>query len=333
VPEYAVVDEAVELTRFLGKSSAAGFVNGVLRSFLRQRHPLPAGNSLSSLSIRYSHPRWLVRRYISRYGLKAARKLMARNNLPPDSCLRINTVRISTDDFLRRLEAEEIPYTLLPDLPACLKVGARGFNRHRLYTEGYSFYMNHGSQKVAAAVEVEPGMRIGDFCAAPGGKSFILASRTGPGGLVLALDVSRSRLLQMKQRMELYGVGNCLLGCADLEKAGPPARGLDAVLLDVPCSGIGTIRSNPDIRWIFREEDLPRQQARQAAILRNGFRCLDRKQKLFYTTCSTEPEENEEVIRGFLRDEPGAELAGEPFHTLSYQDHGEGFFVAAIRRT
>ena len=117
VPEYAVVDEAVELTRFLGKSSAAGFVNGVLRSFLRQRHPLPAGNSLSSLSIRYSHPRWLVRRYISRYGLKAARKLMARNNLPPDSCLRINTVRISTDDFLRRLEAEEIPYTLLPDLP------------------------------------------------------------------------------------------------------------------------------------------------------------------------------------------------------------------------
>jgi 16S rRNA (cytosine967-C5)-methyltransferase len=186
---------------------------------------------------------------------------------------------------------------------------------------------------VAAGVEAEPGMRIGDFCAAPGGKSFILASRTGPKGFILAADVSMYRLLQMRKRISLYGITNCSLVCSDLEYSAPAAASLDSVLLDVPCSGLGTIRSNPDIRWLFREENLLRQQSRQAAILRNGYNALAKGRKLFYTSCSTEPEENEDVIRRFLRDETSAELVGEPFYTHADQDEGEGFFMAVIRKS
>ena len=332
-PEYAVVDDAVRLARYFGKPAAAGFVNGVLRSFLRQREALPSGNSISSLSIRYSHPEWLVRRYLSRYGIKNAKKRMGRNNLPPESYLRINPAKISQADFCRNLEKEDIPYDLYPEIPNCLKIRRRGFNRHPLYSEGYCFYMDYGSQMVAAGIKAEPGMRIGDFCAAPGGKSFILSSCVGPGGMVLAADISRPRLFQMAERMELYEIGNCSLVCADLESSVPPARGLDVILLDVPCSGLGTIRSNPDIRWLFKEEDILKQRVRQSAILRNGFASLAKGRKLFYTSCSTEPEENDEVITGLLQDEPAAELVGEPFYTLAGQDEGEGFFMAVIRRS
>ncbi len=332
-PEYAIVDDAVRLARYFGKPAAAGFVNGVLRSFLRKRDSLPTGNSISSLSIRYSHPGWLVKRYLSRYGIKTTKKMMSRNNLPPESYLRINPAKISQDDFCRNLDKEDIPYDLYPEMPNCLKIRRRGFNRHPLYSEGYCFYMDYGSQMVAAGIKAEPGMRIGDFCAAPGGKSFILSSCVLPGGMVIAGDVSRPRLFQMTKRMKLYGIDNCSLVCADLELSSPPARDLDVILLDVPCSGLGTIRSNPDIRWLFKEEDLLKQQARQSAILKNGFASLAKGRKLFYSSCSTEPEENEEVIMGLLQDEPAAELLGEPFYTLVGQDEGEGFFMAVIRRS
>jgi len=186
---------------------------------------------------------------------------------------------------------------------------------------------------IASAVEAEPGMKIGDFCAAPGGKSFILSDRTGPGGIVLAADISRPRLRQMKLRMFHYGIGNCSMVCADMESSAPPARGLDRILLDVPCSGLGTIRSNPDIRWLFKEENLLKHKARQLLILRNGFYALEKGKKLFYTSCSTEPEENEQVIEAFLQAEPAAELLGEPLYTLADQDEGEGFFMAALKRS
>ena len=332
VPEYAIVDDAVRLARSFGKSSASGFVNGILRGFLRNRYPLPTGNSISALSTRYSHPQWLVKRYVTRYGAKASKKIMKRNNQAPDSFIRINTGRISVEDFCRRLESEGIPFDLFPDLRGCLKIRQRGFNRHKLYLEGFCFYMDYGSQMVAERVGVEPGMKVGDLCAAPGGKSFIFSDRAGAAGLVLAADRSRPRLRQMQRRMRHYRIDNCSLICADLELSVPPARGLDRILLDVPCSGLGTIRSNPDIRWLFKEEDLLRHKERQFTILQNGFKILEKGKKLFYTSCSTEPEENELVIRDFLQSEPGASLEDEPLRTLSAQDEGEGFFMAGLLR-
>ena len=332
VPDYAVVDDAVRLSRHFGKSSASGFVNAVLRDFLRNRHPLPSGNSVSTLSIRYSHPKWLVKRYISRHGVKAAKKIMRRNNVVPDSYVRINNNRIETTDFCRRLETEGLTYQLFPELEGCLRIDQRGFDRHQLYREGFCFYMDYGSQMVASRVGVEPGMRIGDFCAAPGGKSFILAEQALPGGFVLSADISSRRLRQMQLRLKHYEISNCALVRADMEKSAPPAMDLDRILLDVPCSGLGTIRSNPDIRWLFREENLEKNQGRQLKILENGFKALAKGQLLFYTSCSSEPEENEQVINEFLRREPSAVLRGEPLYTLVDQEEGEGFFLAALKK-
>lgn len=331
-PDYAVVNDAVAMAGHFRKSSASGFINGLLRAFLRKRIPLPAGNSAASLAVRYSHPEWLVKRYLARHGTKPARKLMSLNNMPPEPYLRINPGRISRDEFIRSLDLEGLEWQDYPQLPGCVKVFSRGFNRHRLYREGACFYMDFGSQLVASVVEAEPGMRVGDFCAAPGGKSFILASRIGREGVVFASDVSRSRLEQMKKRMRHYGIDNCHLTCADLEASPPPFKGIDSCLLDVPCSGLGTIRSNPEIRWLLVEADLLKHQARQSAILHNCFRMLERGQRLYYSTCSSEPEENQEVIEGLLRNEPSAELAGEPFNTLDDQLQGEGYFLAEIRR-
>jgi len=332
-PDYAVVSDAVAMASCFRKSSAAGFINGLLRTFLRERVPLPAGNSVAGLAVRYSHPEWLVARYLARFGAKRARKMMAVNNKPPESYLRINPGRIGEDEFTDLLDREGIRWQDFPELPGCLKIFSRGFNRHHLYREGNCFYMDFGSQLIAFHVEAEPGMRVGDLCAAPGGKSFILADRTGPKGIVAASDISCSRLRQMQQRMIHYGIANCHLACADLEASLPPFSGLDSVLLDVPCSGLGTLSSNPEIRWLLREEDLLEHQARQAAILGNCFKSLRKGQKIYYSTCSSEPEENEEVVEALLRDEPSAELIGEPFNTIEDQLEGEGFFLAAIRKS
>lgn len=329
VPERAAVHETVKLCRRLGKSSAAGFVNAVLRRFIRERPEPPQGNGSHQLAVRYSHPEWLVRRWLSRWGTAAARRLMERNNALPQPLLWVNPFQVSFKQFQLQLEAEGVAFEVFPDLPNCLKVAA-GFANHRLYAEGSCFFMDQGSQEIVQQVDVSACRTAGDFCAAPGGKAFLLASRLPEDARLYCADASLPRLRRMAARARLMRIPRLHLAAADLSIAAPYAERFDFVLLDVPCSGLGTLGANPDIRWKIAESSLAAFQSRQLAILRNGFAALRRGGKIVYSTCTTEPEENEQVVEQFLGLESRAVRLREDRRNFPNAASGQCFYSALI---
>ena len=328
IPERAAVHESVRLCRELRKASAAPLVNAVLRRFLRNRPPLPDRGDTRSLSVRYSHPEWLVRRYLSRFGPEGARTILERNNRPPPPHLWVNPFRTTRERFCRRLDREGVPFRLHPRLPHCVRVNSRSFVRHPLYRRGHCFLMSPASQEVAQLGDLSRCRVLGDFCAAPGGKSFILQSRKRSDARLISGDLSLARLRQMKGRADLYRIPQMRAVQADL--VDPPFRRLfDFILLDVPCTGTATLRANPDLRWRLAESDLPGMSRLQRALLRSSFRMLRPGGQLVYATCSTEPEENREVVEHLLNREPEAKLVRQPEGDFLKR---EAFFAACLVR-
>ncbi len=332
IPHYASVHTAVSLCKALGKTSAKGFVNAVLREFQRRPPALPEGNFSESLAIRYSHPPWLVNRYLNRWGLQTTLEFLDRNNRLPEPTLWVNPSRIEIPEFCERLFADGFEVEVVDDVPNCVRVTGRRLTDHALYREGYCFFMDISSQRVANLMDMTGKRVVGDFCAAPGGKSFLIAAQLDEDALMVSSDVSGRRLGSMKRRAAQYRIEGVNLVQADLVNGTPFGCNFDFVLADVPCSGLGTIRSNADIRWTIRESDLLEYQKRQLEILASAFASLKRGHCLVYSTCSTEPEENEQVVEEFLGRQQQAELVEGFFRTFPENERGDGFFAGQVRR-
>jgi 16S rRNA (cytosine967-C5)-methyltransferase len=364
VPASAVVDDAVDLTRSARKQSATGFVNAVLRSTLRNRHrlPLPARPqdpvgreaALAYLGISHSHPEWLVSRWLTRYGFHDAERWVRFNNETPPLTLRANRLRLTRDQLAAALAREDIDTEPTPYAPDGLIV--RSGNPIRLLAGGPpegghyagSFVVqDEASQLVTLVVDVRPGSRVLDLCASPGGKTTALASAMAGEGLVVASDVRPRRVRMLAQTVRASGAANVRV--LQLPPSGPLpfAPVFDRILVDAPCSGLGTIRRDPDIRWRRHEEDLPSLASRQLDLARRAAAVLTTGGRLVYATCSSEPEENEGVVEQFLREEPGftlVDLRGtspliDPFidghgmmRTLPFAHGLEAFFAAALVR-
>ena len=331
IPDPAAVHEAVALCRQSGNSAASGFVNAVLRGFLRKRPSLPKGVSPQALAVRYSHPEWLVRRYWERYGRVGTKALLERNNQPPVPSTWVNVFKIELHRLCRELDREGVSYEVYPDLPNCLIIRSPNLPQSEFYRQGLCFLMDVGSQEIANLPRLEGLRLLGDFCAAPGGKSFLMASRKESDARLFCCDLSADRLRVTRERARLYQVPDLSFVRVDLTSPVPFQNRFDFVLLDVPCSGLGTLRSNPDIRWKIQPSQLTRFHSRQLAMLRNGFAVLRRGGELLYCTCSTEPEENEQVIDEFLAREANAVLIGGLHRTFPHSHPGECFFAARIR--
>ncbi len=330
IPHRAAVHQAVQACRRLGKSSAASFVNALLRQWIRKPPDLPQDDSVQSLSIRLSHPQWLVRRYRRRWGPELAIRLLEKNNSLPEGFLWVNPRKASLDWFCRRLQEEGIAYRVHPHLPNCLVVPS-SLARHPLYRQGFCFFMDAASQKVACLVPIEGRRCLGDFCSAPGGKALVLASRMEKGARLHCTDLVPARLQSVRSRARLYRLKGLSYSVADWV-SGPIFRAaFDFVLADVPCSGLGTLSSNPDIRWKFQEDGFKRMQQRQSRIIENAFAALRPGGELLYSTCSTEPEENEQVVEGFLSRRPSAKRCCEDFRSFPLRHDGQGFYAARIR--
>jgi 16S rRNA (cytosine967-C5)-methyltransferase len=310
VPASAVVDDAVDLARRAGKGSAAGFVNAVLRTISRTRHALPLPPRpdrradrdavLDYFSITLSHPRWLAARWLDRYGFEATEARLTFDNQPAPLTLRANRLRLAPKELAARLAAEEV--RLRPGLfaPDALVVEEGHPLRSPGAEQGWFVVQDEPSQLVALVASPEPGARVLDACAAPGGKTTAMAASMDGRGLLIACDVRDRRIQLLRRTVDASGAGNVRLVQADLLQPLPFLRGFDLVVVDAPCSGLGTLRRDPDIRWRRREADLPILAAAELAMLRHAAEAVMPGGRLIYATCSSEPDENEDVVDAFL---------------------------------
>ena len=363
VPASAVVDDAVDLTRGARKQSAAGFVNAVLRSTLRNRHrlPLPArpedlsdrAAAAAYLGVTHSHPDWLVSRWLTRYGFHDAERWVRFNNETPPLTLRANRLWLTREQLAASLAADGIETEPTPYAPDGLIVRSgnplalppqRGSHESHA---GTFVVQDEASQLVPLALDVRPGARVLDLCASPGGKTLAIAPSAGTTGIVVASDVRPRRIRTLAQTVRAARADNVRLVHVPASGPLPFQAGFDRILVDAPCSGLGTVRRDPDIRWRRSEHDLSEFSDRQVELLRRAATALAGGGRLVYATCSSEPEENESVIERFLREEPGfalVDLRGESplldpctdangmLHTLPFAHGLEAFFAAALVR-
>ncbi len=305
VPARAAVHEAVELVKRARKSSAARLVNLVLRKeALRAGKPAeralpPDLPAVERFAILHSHPTWMVARWIARFGEDGAKALLEVNNRPPRlTCAVLDPGQASAAAVaLRQAGLSVEPGRLLRSawtLRGGSPSGTEAFRR------GWINVQDEASQMVAFLLGVEPGQAVLDSCAAPGGKTALLARAAGGDGRVVAADLHLHRLRAMRASLSRVAAPHVLLLAADATRPLPLNRQFDRILVDPPCSGTGTLARNPEIRWRLRQEDLSDFHGRQVALLSQTLELLAPGGRLVYSTCSLEPEENEDVVAEVL---------------------------------
>jgi 16S rRNA (cytosine967-C5)-methyltransferase len=319
VPASAVVDDAVELTRKAGKSSAAGFVNAVLRRISRARSDLPLpprpafdpngipedrDGALDYLSTTLSHPRWLVAGWMDAHGFAATERWAQFNNDPAPLTLRANTLRTTRAALQEALAAHGVECRPTAVAPDGLVVTGGNPLHTPLVESGLFLLQDEASQAVACLSLAAPGERVLDACASPGGKSVAIAAAVGRDGVVVAGDIRGRRIDLLRQTLSRVGAKRASIVQIDLSRPLPFGPVFDCVFVDAPCSGLGTIRREPEIRWRRTPADLVRLAAAQLDMLGHAAEAVRPGGRLVYATCSSEPEENEDVVAAFLDSSP-----------------------------
>ena len=349
VPASAAVNDAVHLVRKLGKSSAAPFVNALLRRASRERARLPLplradgdpDRQLDYLQKTMSHPRWLVERWRDRYGFEAADAWCRFNNSPAHLTIWANRLRNTREELAGRLQAagvETEPARFAPD-----GLIARSGNPLLVPLEpGLFAVQDEASQLVAVVAGAKPGERVLDACAAPGGKTTAMAADMGDRGLVISSDVRARRVRLLAETVRASGARCVRVVQADAAQGLPFDAVFDLVLIDAPCSGLGTLRRDPDIKWRRSPEEFPALASVQLRILTGAASVVRPGGRLLYSTCSSEPEENDEVVGRFLAEHPqfrrvDLEFPAAPsliedgvLRTLPFRDGLEAFFAASL---
>ena len=332
IPNHSAVNESVALVQRAKKTSAKGLVNAVLRRISSEE---TEGESYSE-EIVLSHPAWLLERWIGQFGHDRASKIAEANNEPARSAYRFTANSPDTAS----LEGE----------PSQIAEGAFTVSRittrlRQLSESGAIYFQDEASQLIANLVSIPNGGRFLDVCAAPGGKTALVAAKhINSSPFIVAGDLHHQRVQFLRANCIIQGVSNICPVQYDAAGSLPFADGsFDSILLDAPCSGTGTIRSNPEIRYFLRPEDILDLSRKQLAILRNASKLLKPGGKLFYSTCSLEREENEDVIKQFLAEVVDFESKKPDVDARFITDNGfgrtfpdregtDGFFFAVLAR-
>lgn len=347
VPDSAAVNESVELAKLFKRGQAAGLVNAVLRKISRNKHTLPEIPSRSpeqELSIRYSHPRWLVKRLLPLLGREETEQFLKMNNGVAPITVQVNPLKTTMEQLMSELTEQGVtarPHAWVPD---CLELSGTGdLSALPAFRAGKFLVQDPAARLVSLIAGVKPGQRVLDVCAAPGGKSFSAAFAMGNTGSITACDLHENKLKRVRESGERLGVTCVETAAADGRVFRPEwENAFDTVLVDAPCSGLGIIRKKPDTRY-KKMDELFALPVIQNAILENAARYVAPGGTLVYSTCTILPEENEQVTDAFLAEHPA--FVREPFDlpepvgrtdgelTLWPQRHGtDGFYICRMTR-
>jgi 16S rRNA (cytosine967-C5)-methyltransferase len=350
IPHFAAVNEAVRIARNVSPAISR-LVNAILRNAIRRKEtiawPEMDKNPAQSIAVLHSHPLWLVKRLIAKFGEEETIEICRANNAIPPTAIRVNSLVATREQALDSLAKEgfaALPASFSSDA-LLLASPSAGLRETAAYREGMIRIQDEASQLIAPIVAPRPGEQILDLCAGSGGKTLHLAALMDNRGKITAIDLHTERVQMLRKEAER-------LGATIVETIRGNAAALletfhgifDRVLLDAPCSGLGTLRRNPEIRWRLTEEDLGKCVKLQRLLLKNGAKCVKRGGRLIYSVCTLTPEENETIIRDFLKNHPNFKLTSPInippalidtqgfFRTFPHRQGMDGFFSAVLLR-
>jgi 16S rRNA (cytosine967-C5)-methyltransferase len=340
IPDHAAVHEAVELAKRAGFGPQAGFVNAVLRGYLRESdatRQLLSSLKVSQPSLGYSHPEWLVTRWQQRWGMERAARLLEWNNVAPACYARVNTLKTDPGRLLDRWREEGIEYDFVrrdwfdENLVFQLKSHPL-LSQVPSFQQGWFYVQDPSTLLAARELNAQPGESVLDFCAAPGGKTTYIAQLMNNQGNLVAHDPDPHRLKLLEQNCARLGA-TCVSATSSTSTSHFTLRtsGFDRILVDAPCSNSGVIRRRVDLRWRIRPEEIERLRTAQCQLLSRAAPLLKRGGTLIYSTCSLEPEENGALITEFLGKHPDFERLLER-ELIPFNDGVDGAYVARLRR-
>ena len=304
IPHRAAVNEAVEQTKKNKREKAAGMVNAVLRKFVANWMNMPAlpnGSTAEYLSVRYSHPLWLVKRLMNLLGAEETEAFLQQNNEIVPTTIQVNPLKTTAEELAAELTQSGVSVEKHPWLSGCFEVSGTGdLENLPAFTEGRFMVQDAAARLVANIAQPAEDAKVLDMCAAPGGKSFALAFDMGDKGQIVSCDVHPHKLKLLESGAQRLGINNLRAVLADgTEHHAAWEQATDLVVADVPCSGLGIIRKKPDIRY-KKPEELAKLPVLQMKILENAATYVRPGGTLIYSTCTILPEENEGVTEAFL---------------------------------
>ncbi len=344
-PAHVAVMQTVAAARDLKKPWATRLINGVLRAFLRAQKDKPDNSAEPSLVAEFSHPQWFIAAVQTAWPQDWQSILIANNQHPP-LCLRVNLLQISVEQYLDNLAERQITALAVPQIPAALILETpQDVTQLPGYHAGQFSVQDAAAQLAAQWLDLAPGQRVLDACAAPGGKTLHLLEKQPDLAEIVALDIQASRLKKAQenwQRLRLPNVIRWITADAMKTDAWWDRKPFERILLDAPCSATGVIRRHPDIKVLRKLEDITKLAAQQTLLLEALWPLLSMNGLLLYTTCSILPEENEQVILQFLLRHPEARERKLPDisatqtqvgrQILTGFNHMDGFYYAALER-
>ena len=330
IPASAAVNESVSLVRAARLSSATAFVNAVLRRAVREAEYDPAAeisDPLEKIAVQTSHPVWLISHWANSFGVEEAEAFARANNTVPPTAFRVVANRANQSEILSRLSAAGAALESSDIVNGAWRVSGTTPLLREMSAAGEIYLQDEASQLVADAMEVKRGERVLDLCAAPGGKTTMMADRVGDAAFIIAADRSATRMATVISTTRLHELKNITPLILDATEQLPfESESFDRVLVDAPCSGTGTLRANPEIRWRLAPTDFVTFAQQQKQILSRAVEVLKPGGRLVYSTCSVEREENEEVIETlYLK-------VIKTLRTWPQHEGADGFFISILEK-
>ncbi len=346
VPNHAAVNESVEFVKKLQGVKSANLTNAVLRNIIRNingiRYPDKEEDLIGYLAAYYSHPSWMIKRWVNRFGEEVTQDLLIANNNRPRHTIRINQLRTNPDELKQLLDVVNLKFTEGKYLKEYLRLNSlTNITSWEYFQKGYFSMQDESTGFSCKALAPKPKMKILDMCAAPGGKTGLLAELMNNNGRIIALDKFESRLELFKKNISRLGINNVTAIAKDALEF--DEDDFDGILIDAPCSGLGTLTKKPDIKWKRDFGDIRKLNKIQYELLNKAGTLIKREGTIVYSTCTTEPEENFHIVNKFLENNKNFQLVNLKgmfdsnlidengcLQTLPHKHNMDGAFVAKL---